>query len=83
MHYEIGLLSSTFSSVIKNTIKLKQDVLFSEILSKFYNKQCFYLDLRSERGFPYNFYNSYNDDQDVNIKLTRTSDSVTKNLINI
>ncbi|MDP2159753.1 MAG: hypothetical protein Q8K02_04680, partial [Flavobacterium sp.] len=78
MHYEIGVSSSTFSGTTKNTINLKQGVLFSEILSKFYNKECFYLDFRSERGFSYNFYNNYNDDQDVNIKLTRISDSVSQ-----
>lgn len=78
MHYKVGVSTSTFSGTTKNTTNNKEETLYTEILSKFYNKECFYLDIRSERGFSYNFYNNYGDDQDVNILLTRTSDSVSQ-----
>ncbi len=48
-------------------INLKKDKLKS--VNKFYSKDRVYIDIRSEKGYSYNFYNNYNDTDQNNIQV--------------
>ena len=69
LHYEEGIKVSTYSGTVKTTEKKKKDELYTSIISKFDNKNCVYLDIRSEKGYSYNFYQNYDDGLGNNIKI--------------
>jgi hypothetical protein len=69
LHYDYGVKVSTFSGGQKTTEKKKQDDLFNLLIDNFYTKSRVYLDVRSEFGYSYNFYQNYNDDTSKNIKV--------------
>lgn len=52
MYYQRGLRLS-------KTSKVKKDSLYTIVLDKFLNKNAVYLDIRSERGYYYNYYENY------------------------
>jgi hypothetical protein len=56
MHAEIGVATKTDAGV-KNNKKLL--ALYTDIISKFSNKNRVYLDIRNENGLSYNFYDTY------------------------
>lgn len=59
LHYNIGVHISTFSGVQKTTDNIKKQELFDLLLKKFATKHRVYLDIRSELGYSYNFYQNY------------------------
>lgn len=70
MHYEAGISLAGTSAPKKN------DLLYSDIVNKFFNKDCLYINLESEKGFSYNFYDNYGDSSHINVKLTKSTASV-------
>jgi len=70
LHYDSGVSISTFSGNNKTTVKKKQNDIYSFLLdNKFATRNTVYLDIRSEKGFSYNFYQNYNDGSGNNIKI--------------
>lgn len=59
LHYNVGVQISTFSGVQKTTDKIKKQELFDLLIKKFATKHRVYLDIRSELGYSYNFYQNY------------------------
>ena len=68
LHYSSEVKVSTYSGNTKTTSKLKLANL-NTIISKFFTKNRVYLDIRSEKGYSYNFYQNYGDSSNNNIKL--------------
>jgi hypothetical protein len=48
---------------------MKKQELYTTVLYKFLNKNRLYIDIRSERGYSYNFYDNYNDSNGKSLKL--------------
>lgn len=69
LHYDYGIKISSYSGGQKITEKKKQDELFNLMIEKFHTKNKVYLDIRSEFGYSYNFYQNYGDDLGENIKI--------------
>ncbi len=69
LHYSQGVNVVSYESGTKLITKKKQDELYNLLLINFATKNCVYLDIRSEQGLSYNFYNNYQDDNGNNIKL--------------
>lgn len=81
MHADVGLKISTYSGATKNTVTKKlsdPDGIFRNIILKFENKHRVYLDIKSEKGMSYNFYNNYkiSSTDASNIKLNGSTSSV-------
>jgi hypothetical protein len=60
MHYSQGIYIYDEASSNKKTKLLKGDI-YKIALEKFLTKNRVYLDIRSERGYSYNFYRNYGD----------------------
>lgn len=69
LHYESGVNISVFSGNTKNVSILKRNDIYSLLLNKFKTKNRVYLDIRSEKGYSYNFYENYDDGSTNNIKI--------------
>ncbi|MFN5443116.1 MAG: hypothetical protein ACK48V_02695 [Crocinitomicaceae bacterium] len=65
LHYDVGVNISTNSGVQKTTITRKKKELFDLLIEKFATKNRVYLDIRSEFGYSYNFYQNYKDSINV------------------
>ncbi|MDN3606399.1 hypothetical protein [Kaistella yonginensis] len=72
-HYDVGVNISVFSGDTKTIQNKKQEELYNDLLSKFYNKNKVYLDIRSENGYSYNFYQNYKDSNNKNIKVENSA----------
>lgn len=72
-HYDVGVNVSVFSGNTKSVVKKKQTELYNELLNKFYNKNKIYLDIRSENGYSYNFYQNYKDANNKNVKIENST----------
>lgn len=60
LHYYSGVQISSYSGSTKTTVKKNQSEVYSLLLdNKFATKNNVYLDIRSEKGFSYNFYQNY------------------------
>lgn len=74
LHYDVGVNISTYSGSNKTTAKKKQNDIYSFLLdNKFATRNRVYLDIRSEKGFSYNFYQNYDDGSGNNIKIGNSS----------
>jgi hypothetical protein len=74
LHYDSGVNISVYSGNIKTTVKKKQNDIYLFLLdNKFATKNRVYLDIRSEKGFSYNFYQNYDDGSAKNIKIGNSS----------
>jgi pyrrolidone-carboxylate peptidase/ribosomal protein L31 len=73
LHYDYGIKVSTYSGGEKTTEGKKRDELFNLLIDKFHTKNRVYLDVRSEFGYSYNFYQNYNDGTGKNIKIGNSS----------
>ena len=73
LHFEYGINISTYPSGEKTTKRKKLDELFNLLIDKFHTKNRVYLDIRSEFGYSYNFYQNYNDGTGKNIKIGNSS----------
>jgi hypothetical protein len=69
LHYDEGVSVSTYTGTVKTTENKKQNDLYISLISKFTNKNCVYLDIRSEKGYSYNFYQNYGNASGKNIKV--------------
>lgn len=69
LHYDTGVDISVFSGSTKSIQNKKQDELYDQLLDKFKNKNKVYLDIRSENGYSYNFYQNYKDTNNKNVKI--------------
>jgi hypothetical protein len=61
LHFENGVTVSTYSANIKNNTDQKGIALYNTIVSKYVTKNYVYLDIRSENGYSYNYYQNYTD----------------------
>ena len=61
MHYNAGVNVSTYSGGSKTTTSKDSDPLYNDLVSKFEFPNRLYLDIRSEKGYSYNFYQDYDD----------------------
>lgn len=69
LHYDVGVDVSIFSGNTKAIQHKRQTELYTQLLSKFHNKNKIYIDIRSENGYSYNFYQNYKDENNKNIKI--------------
>ncbi len=58
-YQKTGVNTSTYSGQTKTTIKKKEAELYTDVLSKFFTKDRLYLDIRSDQGYSYNYYQDY------------------------
>ena len=65
LHYDEGVTIPTNSGKEKK----KKENLYTSIISRFANGNNVYLDIRSEKGYSYNFYQNYKDNIGNNIKI--------------
>ena len=70
LHYDEGITVPTNNGKEKK----KRDDLYTSIISKFSNKNNVYLDIRSEKGYSYNFYQNYGDIKIGNSQVTPTEE---------
>lgn len=78
LHYETGVSISTYSGNNKTTVKKKQNDIYAFLLdNKFATRNTVYLDIRSEKGFSYNFYQNYDDGSGNNIKIGNSTTTPT------
>lgn len=78
MHTTIGVNTTTYSGNVRNESVLETgSSLYENIITKFYNKNRIYLDIRSERGLSYNFYRTYqiSSSNPANIRLNGGAES--------
>ncbi len=61
LYYNTGIKTSTFPGGVKNTVSKNKTTLYNEVLNKFSTKNKVYLDIRSEKGYSYNYYINYGD----------------------
>jgi hypothetical protein len=74
LHYSEGVSVSTFTGGSRNSTKLTGTDL-DILIHKFYTKNRVYIDIRSEKGYSYNFYQNYKDGSNNNIKINSTQQS--------
>jgi len=60
LHFFVGVSVTTYPGGIKTTTLLKGEDVYTELIEDIYSTQNrVYLDIRSEKGYSYNFYNNY------------------------
>jgi Chlorophyllase enzyme len=69
MHYSDGVQVSTYTGTTKSTTTKKKDDIISTFLNKFATSKRVYLDIRSEKGYSYNYYSNYGDANKKLLKL--------------
>ena len=69
LHYDIGVNASTYSGTTKSTVLKKGTTLYTDLIDVFDTSNRVYLDIRSEKGYSYNFYDNYKDISSNNIKI--------------
>ena len=69
LHYEAGINISVFSGGNKTLENKKQNDLYTLLIEKFATRNRLYIDIRSEKGYSYNFYQNYNSNSNDNIKI--------------
>lgn len=69
MHYDLGVNTTIINENNSLVEVKKQGKLYSDLLIKFLTKNRVYIDIRSEKGYSYNFYQNYNDGFGNNIKI--------------
>ena len=61
---------------VSKTSRLKKDTIYTDVLSKFLNKSKVYLDIRSEQGYSYDYYENYEE-------LVINNDIISRNILSI
>ncbi len=69
LHYEKGINISIFNGNNKTVENISKENLYALLLDKFITKNRVYLDIRSEKGYSYNFHLNYNNGNNKNIKI--------------
>jgi hypothetical protein len=85
MHTMTGVKLTVFTPTSTNSLAgkvatpKKKKELYNQILTKFANPNRVYLDIRSEKGYSYNFYGNYAsaDTNHIILKVTRTAGTTT------
>jgi dienelactone hydrolase len=77
MHYKIGVKVSTYSGTTKSTSKKKKSDIISTFLDKFETAERVYLDIRSEKGYSFNYYGNYGDANKKLLKLRNETAVIT------
>jgi pyrrolidone-carboxylate peptidase len=72
LHHEAGMSVGSSSTPVVD--------LYTEVISKFVNKDKVYLDIRSELGYSYNFHENYPDPSSSNIQVGSSSSNLTTKL---
>jgi hypothetical protein len=67
MHYNIGV--GRFDSTVGQSDLVLETVLYNDIIQLFETRNRLYIDVRSELGYPYNFYGNYADATNNNITI--------------
>ena len=77
LHYDVGINISEDSGGKKTIVKKKENELYT-LLEKFHSRNRVYIDIRSEKGYSYNFYQNYGDANGnlLKVKTDSTSDFV-------
>lgn len=75
MHYRSGINVSSYNGTTKDTEKKKRDNLVDDVLVKFLNKTRVYIDVRSEYGYSYNFYQNYGDSNGNLIRVKASNET--------
>jgi hypothetical protein len=71
MHFSVGVYLASWTGTTKNPSILKKEAdLVNDILSKFHNSNVVYLDIRSEKGYSYYYYQNYRVDTFSGVSLT-------------
>jgi dienelactone hydrolase len=60
MHYKVGMYVYA-PGLPDNKKKISLDQVYFEVMKKYLTKNRVYLDIRSEKGYSYNFYTNYGD----------------------
>jgi hypothetical protein len=81
LHYDAGINISVFNGSTKTLVNKKQSDLYILLLGKFATKNRVYLDIRSEKGYSYNFYQNYNGSGN-NIKIGNSTIAPTEQIYN-
>ena len=69
MHSKLGVYINTYIGGVKSTEKKKRQNLFDDIIDLFYTKNYTYIDIRSEKGYSYNFYENYGGQENKLLKV--------------
>lgn len=69
MHSKLGIYINTYAGGVKSTEKKKRENLFEDIIDLFYTKNYTYIDIRSEKGYSYNFYENYGGQENKLLKV--------------
>jgi hypothetical protein len=88
MHFDVGIRihngytypTTGIPSNTTQTLLKKKQSAYDDVISKFLNKNVVYLDIRSERGYSYGFYQNYQDASGDILKLKSKSDLLFHNL---
>jgi hypothetical protein len=75
MHFDDGIKTSSYSGTVKTTVVMKKQDLYDNVLSLFLTKNRVYIDIKSERGYSYNYYGIYGDTNDNLIRILDHSTS--------
>lgn len=89
MHYKGGVYVTTYvptsgdSLAGKSKVLKKTTALYTEVLSKFLYPNRVYVDIRSEKGYSYNFYGNYAeaDTSHIVLKSTRNTTTIPANAV--
>jgi hypothetical protein len=69
MHSKLGVYVVSYAGGVKSTEKKKRQNLFEDIIDLFYTKNFTYIDIRSEKGYSYNFYENYGGQENKLLKV--------------
>jgi hypothetical protein len=76
IHYNSGVSISTYDGTTKTTSTLTGQDIYNTLLINYYSKNFLYIDIRSERGYSYNFSENYDDGTGNNIQIGQTDSSL-------
>ena len=74
-YHSIGVKVSSYSGEGKATVNKKENDLYNGVLSKFATSDTLYLDIRSDKGYSYNFYGDYDDGSGNNIQFSSSPEA--------
>lgn len=83
MHYHTGVAISVFNATSKTLVTKKTTELYTLLLEKFATKNRVYLDIRSEKGYSYNFYQNYIALNNNNIRIGNSTTATVEHNYNL
>jgi dienelactone hydrolase len=73
LHFKTGMYVYDAAGEHKRR-KITHEDIYTELINKYLTKNRVYLDVRSERGFSYNFYGNYGDSGGKNLRFRTSAD---------